>query len=163
MNVTYPTVTDGLAEDLLTLWRVLRQVSQQDRRGEITPEQFWLLRLLGRQGPSSIGELAGALGIMSSSVTAACKRLEGAGLVRRERQAGDERVVMVSLTERGEEQIAHWRRARREALARLLAPLDEEEQTQLQRLIERVLAAAEEADFAGDAADHSHTAGGEKR
>ena len=163
MNIISPAVTDRLVEDLLTLWRVLRQVSQQDRRGEITPEQFWLLRLLDRQGPSSIGELAGALGIMSSSVTAACKRLEGAGLVRRERQAGDERVVVVSLTAQGEEQIARWRRVRREALVRLLAPLSEEEQTQLQRLIERVLAAAEEADFSGGTAGRSHREGGEKR
>jgi DNA-binding MarR family transcriptional regulator len=149
MNISSPPVTDRLVEELLTLWRVLRQVSQPDKRGEITPEQFWLLRVLDQQGPSSVGELAGALGIMSSSVTAACKRLETAGLVRRERQAGDERVVMVSLTDRGVDRIAQWRREKRAALARLLAPLDEEEQAQLQRLIERVLVAADAAGFEG--------------
>ena len=38
--------TEKLAEDLLTLWRILRSLSHPVRRAEMTPEQYWLLRIL---------------------------------------------------------------------------------------------------------------------
>jgi DNA-binding MarR family transcriptional regulator len=139
--------TDNLAEELLTLWRILRGLSHPVRRAEITPEQYWLLRVLNRAGPLSIGELASALGIATSSATAACKRLEKAGLLKRERQADDERIVRVSLTGQGLAQIDIWRQRKREALAQLLSVLDEHEQLQLQRIIERVLEAAGAREF----------------
>ncbi|MBE3559304.1 MAG: MarR family transcriptional regulator [Ktedonobacteraceae bacterium] len=136
--------TERLAEDLLALWRLLRSSTHPVRRGDITPEQYWLLKLLQRRGPRSIGDLAEILDVTGSSITTACKRLEKAALVRRVRQSesGDERVVQVQLTTRGIEQLESWQRERREALSRMLAPLSESEQETLQFLIERVLAAA---------------------
>src|SRR5579871_5365452 len=95
--------TDRLVEDLLALWRLLRINTHPVRRGEITPEQYWLLKLLNRKTELSIGELAEALGVTGSSVTTACKRLEKAGLLKRTRQVDgqDERVVLVTLTPLG--------------------------------------------------------------
>jgi DNA-binding MarR family transcriptional regulator len=134
--------TEKLAEDLLTLWRILRGLSHPVRRAEMTPEQYWLLRILNRAGSLSIGELATELGITTSSATVACKRLEKIGLLTRERQAEDERVVQVALTEQGLAQIDAWRQRKRESLTNWLGVLDQHEQQELQRLIERVLEAA---------------------
>lgn len=134
--------TEKLAEDLLTLWRILRGLSHPVRRAEMTPEQYWLLRILNRAGSLSIGELATELGITTSSATVACKRLEKIGLLTRERQAEDERVVQVTLTEQGLAQIDAWRQRKRESLTSWLGVLDQHEQQELQRLIERVLEAA---------------------
>jgi DNA-binding MarR family transcriptional regulator len=94
----------------------------------------------------SISELADVLGVTGSSVTTACKRLEKAGLVKRERQGDgcDERVVLVVLTAQGVEQIEVWQRERRTMLSHMLSPLTQQEQDELQRLIERVLEAAEQ-------------------
>lgn len=133
--------TDRLVEDLLALWRLLRVNTHPVRRGEITPEQYWLLKLLNKRGELSIGELAEALGVTGSSVTTACKRLEKAGLLRRERQGDgqDERVVLVTLTTQGREQIEAWQQERRVALIQMLAPLTSTEQDELQRLLERIL------------------------
>src|SRR5260370_6305601 len=108
--------TEKLAEDLLTLWRILRSLSHPVRGAEMTPEQYWLLRILNRAGSLSIGELATELGITTSSATVACKRLEKIGLLTRERQAEDERVVQVALTEQGLAQIDAWRQRKRESL-----------------------------------------------
>jgi DNA-binding MarR family transcriptional regulator len=132
---------DRLVEDLLALWRLLRINTHPVRRGEITPEQYWLLKLLNKQGELSIGELAEALGVTGSSVTTACKRLEKAGLLNRTRQADgqDERVVLVTLTTQGREQIEGWQQERRNELSKMLAPLSPAEQAELQRLIERIL------------------------
>jgi DNA-binding MarR family transcriptional regulator len=133
--------TDRLVEDLLALWRLLRVNTHPVRRGEITPEQYWLLKLLNKRGELSIGELAEALSLTGSSVTTACKRLERAGLLRRERQVDspDERVVLAMLTEQGREQLETWQQERRNALTHMLAPLTSSEQDELQHLIERIL------------------------
>jgi len=132
---------DRLVEDLLALWRLLRINTHPVRRGEITPEQYWLLKLLNKQGELSIGELAEALGVTGSSVTTACKRLEKASLLKRTRQADgqDERVVLVTLTAQGREQIEAWQQERRNELGKMLTPLSPSEQAELQRLIERIL------------------------
>jgi DNA-binding MarR family transcriptional regulator len=134
--------TEKLAEDLLTLWRILRGLSHPVRRAEMTPEQYWLLRLLNRADSLSVGELANELGITTSSATVACKRLEKAGLLTRERWADDERIVRVALTEQGLAQIDAWRQRKRESLTDLLSVLDQHDQQELQRIIERVLEAA---------------------
>lgn len=132
---------DRLVEDLLALWRLLRINTHPVRRGEITPEQYWLLKLLNKQDEFSIGELAEVLGVTGSSVTTACKRLEKAGLLTRTRQADgqDERVVLVTLTAQGREQLEAWQQERRRELAKMLTPLSPSEQAELQRLIERIL------------------------
>ena len=132
---------DRLVEDLLALWRLLRINTHPVRRGEITPEQYWLLKLLNRRVELSIGELAEVLGVTGSSVTTACKRLEKAGLLKRTRQADgqDERVVLVTLTTQGREQLEAWQQERRNELNKMLTPLSTEEQAELQRLIERIL------------------------
>ncbi len=145
--------TEKLAEELLMLWRILRGLSHPVRHAEMTPEQYWLLRLLNSAGPLSIGELASALGIATSSATAACKRLEKAGLLTRERQVDDERIVRVSLTEQGLARIDAWRQRKREALTLLLSVLDQHEQQELQRIIERVLKAVDTREFE-EARDH---------
>ncbi len=135
--------TERLVEDLLTLWRLLRNLSSPVRRAEMTPEQYWLLRLLNRTGSLNISELANELGIAISSATVSCKRLEKAGLLTRERQSDDERVVRVALTAKGLAQIDAWRQRKREVLTHWLSVLDAQEQKTLQSLIERVLEAAD--------------------
>lgn len=139
--------TEQLAEDLLALWRLLRNLSHPVRRAEMTPEQYWLLRLLHRAGSLSISELANELGIAISSATISCKRLEKAGLLTRERQLDDERVVRVTLTATGLAQIDAWRQRKREALTRMLNVLDRQEQQALQSMIERVLESADARAF----------------
>jgi DNA-binding MarR family transcriptional regulator len=136
--------TDRLVDDVLALYHVIRRASHPVHRAEMTPEQYWLLRLLRRRGALSIGELAEALGVTGSSVTTACKRLEKAELVTRERQVDDERMVRVALTDQGLARIESWERQRRELLLQLLAPLDSEEQQTLQQLLERILETAEQ-------------------
>ncbi len=135
--------TDQLVEELFDLWRWLRHVSHSIREGEATSQQFWLLHQLRNRGTLTVGEVAAALGVSQSSATIACKRLESAGLVRRERRTTDERVVEITLTEEGRCKVESWRQRRRKAVANLLEPLDLEEREELQRLVARVLSLAE--------------------
>ncbi len=131
--------SERLVESLLSLARLLRP----GRDSGMTPQQYWLLRQLRRDGRLSISELAQALGITVGSVTVACKRLEKAGLLTRIRQLEDERIVQVALTEAGEAQIDELRQRKRDALTALLHVLDEQEQAVLCAMVVRLLDAAE--------------------
>lgn len=133
---------ERLVDDMLSLYHLVRRTSHPARRAEITYEQYWLMRRLHGSGAQSIGALADTLGITGSSATTACKRLERDGLVTRERQLDDERMVRVSLTEEGRARIASWERRRRDILGGLLAPLDEHDRSELQRILEQMLKAA---------------------
>ena len=135
---------EHVVDDILALYHLIRRTSHPIHREEITPEQYWLLRLLRCKGALSISELAEALGITGSSVTTACKRLEKAGLVTRERQNHDERMVRVMLTAQGNKHVEAWHLRRRQIVEQWLDALELNEQEMLQHLLERLLEAAGE-------------------
>ena len=137
--------SDELIESLVRLWRVLHTVSAPTQQGDITAQQFWLLRQLRRLGPARVSDLAAALSIAQNSVTTASQRLEARGLLTRQRSREDERVVELALTEAGAARVDAWREQRRLRLEELLADLDAAEREQLHALLDRVLARAGEA------------------
>lgn len=67
----------------------------------ITYPQYLVLHTLWEQDGRTIGEIAERLVLESSTITPLVKRLELAGLVRRERDKQDERRVRVALTDAG--------------------------------------------------------------
>ncbi|MFI1538790.1 MarR family winged helix-turn-helix transcriptional regulator [Streptomyces anandii] len=69
----------------------------------ITYPQYLVLLVLWERGETTVKELATALRLDYGTVSPLLKRLEAAGLVRRERSAHDERSVLVACTGRGEE------------------------------------------------------------
>ncbi|MGW5252984.1 MarR family winged helix-turn-helix transcriptional regulator [Streptomyces sp. NPDC004012] len=69
----------------------------------LTYPQYLVLLVLWDRGQTTIKELAGALRLDYGTVSPLLKRLQAAGLVRRERSARDERSVLVALTGRGEQ------------------------------------------------------------
>lgn len=71
-----------------------------DRLG-ITYPQFLVLQAIREQDGRTIGQIAERLSLESSTITPLVKRLEAGGLVRRVRDAKDERQVRVTLTDAG--------------------------------------------------------------
>ncbi|WP_367322538.1 MarR family winged helix-turn-helix transcriptional regulator [Streptomyces sp. HUAS ZL42] len=69
----------------------------------LTYPQYLVLLVLWERGETTVKELAAALRLDYGTVSPLLKRLESAGLVRRERSARDERSVLVAVTGRGEE------------------------------------------------------------
>lgn len=67
----------------------------------LTYPQYLVLITLWPSDNQSIGQIGGALGLDSSTLTPLIKRLEAAGLVSRCRDPRDERRVIVSLTREG--------------------------------------------------------------
>ncbi|MFJ7334887.1 MarR family winged helix-turn-helix transcriptional regulator [Streptomyces sp. NPDC101110] len=69
----------------------------------LTYPQYLVLLVLWERGETTVKHLAAALRLDYGTVSPLLKRLEAAGLVRRERSARDERSVLVAVTGRGEE------------------------------------------------------------
>ncbi|KMS70561.1 TrmB family transcriptional regulator [Streptomyces viridochromogenes] len=67
----------------------------------LTYPQYLVLLVLWERGEITVKELAAALRLDYGTVSPLLKRLEAAGLVRRERSARDERSVLVAVTGQG--------------------------------------------------------------
>jgi DNA-binding MarR family transcriptional regulator len=67
----------------------------------LTYPQYLVMMVLWESPQSSVGEIGRRLHLDSGTLTPLLKRLEAAGMVRRERSRHDERQVEVRLTEAG--------------------------------------------------------------
>jgi DNA-binding MarR family transcriptional regulator len=71
------------------------------RRTGLTERQRLVLKILGKQGTASPGELAVALHVHPSTMTGILQRLTGAGLITRSRNGEDARKGALELTDDG--------------------------------------------------------------
>ena len=67
----------------------------------LTYPQYLAMMALWEKAPRTVSDLGEALGLDSGTLTPLLKRMEGAGLVRRTRDAADERRVLITLTDEG--------------------------------------------------------------
>ena len=67
----------------------------------LTYPQYLAMLVLWEASPRTVGTLGEALDLDSSTLTPLLKRLETAGLIDRRRDPGDERRVIIALTEKG--------------------------------------------------------------
>jgi DNA-binding MarR family transcriptional regulator len=91
---------------------------------------------------ASIDELRRVLGLSHSGGVRIVRRLVARGLIVRERDPADGRAVRLHLTADGRRAARRVLAGRQEELAELLAPLGRRETADLERLLERLLAAA---------------------
>ncbi|MFI2368134.1 MarR family winged helix-turn-helix transcriptional regulator [Streptomyces sp. NPDC018833] len=68
---------------------------------ELTYPQYLVMLAVWERGPVPMKELGSMLGLDYGTLSPLLKRLETAGLLRRERRPDDERLVMVEATEQG--------------------------------------------------------------
>ena len=94
--------------------------------GELSRTEVGLLNTLSG-GPRRITELAELEGLAQPTMTSLVKQLEQQGLVRRDRQADDGRVVLVHLTDSGAAALEDYRARVRELLGRHLAEIPDEQ------------------------------------
>jgi MarR family transcriptional regulator, organic hydroperoxide resistance regulator len=69
----------------------------------LTYPQYLVLNILWRENGQTVGSIAEQLALESSTITPLLKRLENAGLVQRTRNPENERQVVVTLTQEGQE------------------------------------------------------------
>ena len=103
------------------------------------------LKVLGKREHVIMSELAERLSVALSSATGIVDRLVTKGYVSRSRSKADRRIVQVRLTEKSASLLADHDRRARLMVERMLSCLDEQEQEELIRMLEKVDSTLSEA------------------
>jgi DNA-binding MarR family transcriptional regulator len=111
-----PRTDAGLASTLrVSVMRLSRRLrNEREASYDLSDTQLAVLGTLWRLGPLSIGDLAAAEKVQPPSMTRTVTCLVEKGLLRRDSDRGDKRLVVVSLTEAADAVLSESRR-RKEA------------------------------------------------
>ena len=136
-------LVEGISDRISVINRRLLLQSKEtlDTHGITWREWQVLTNLLLAQTPRSPGDLASTLMVTSGAMTNVLDRLDRAGLIRRVKNPGDRRGVIVEATDAG---VALWHEAVNELgeqEAGIASALTRKEQEQLNVLLRKLLAA----------------------
>ena len=106
----------------------------------LTVEEFGVLNALRVRGPGSVTRLARALNYDSTSVSRSAFRLTEEGLLNSERSEADRRVVVLSLTDRGDATVREIVEGVDDAYRQLLAGASRRDIDGFVKTIERIRA-----------------------
>jgi MarR family transcriptional regulator, organic hydroperoxide resistance regulator len=109
----------------------------------LTHPQYLVMLALWQHGSLSVKRLSGLLQLDPGTLSPLLKRLEAAGLLRRERDATDQRNLALALTEKGRALRAEAEQIPAGIVARLGMPIDE--LAALQGALTRVIDASRQA------------------
>ena len=115
---------------------LVRRVRRSDSATGLAGPRLSALSVLVFGGPMTISELAAAEQVRPPTMTRIVGALEGMGLVEREGDPQDRRVVRVRATPRGIEVLEEGRRRRIDVLARALDRVSAEDQATIARALD---------------------------
>jgi len=135
--------------------QLMRQYSLDAWMGlSLTVPQLKSLFFIATHPDTSPGKLAAALGVTPSNVTGIVDRLVEQGLVHREENQSDRRVLVLKLTEKGKTILANLRERRSNRVQEIMSKLSEQELNCLAIGLRALVAAAEETDRRKDSTDN---------
>ena len=118
----------------------------------ISMSHLLLMTLLETHGPMPMSRVAELLGCGLPTATGIVSRMEERGLVKREHDNEDRRVVTLRLSEEGAVEIRELQLSRRERMATALTHLTEPEREQLLASVRALRGAFDRANSPGDPA-----------
>lgn len=105
---------------------------------DITSDQFPTLQYIANNKKCTSTDIAYTFGIGKSAVTAQVNRLFDKGLIIRERDERDRRVVYLLATEKGREFVTHTEKILFEVLGKYLSNFEDEEISTFIQLLEKL-------------------------
>jgi DNA-binding MarR family transcriptional regulator len=113
-------------------------INETLKQAELTPTQYNVLRILrgaGRSG-TSCSQISERLVTKDSDITRLLDRLEARGLISREREAKDRRVIITRITDDGLRLVAKLDKPIQECNRRMLGHLGDKQLSSLIKLLE---------------------------
>ena len=126
---------------MIALQIIGRASGTSDRAAEcVTPAQGMLVHAVALEGTrgATIKALAQKLAVSSSAVTQLVDGLVSERILHRTPDSKDRRKVRIALTEHGTELYRQFDRARLAQASAMLAPLDDDEASELARLLAKI-------------------------
>ncbi len=106
---------------------------------DLTSPQFYVLATIGYAGGLPFGEIGEKMMVTVSNLTGIVDRLEEKGLVARERDAHDRRVIRVRLTEKGSKLYKNTIPLFEKSISQFFSPLDKSQQKELSSLLRKLI------------------------
>lgn len=103
----------------------------------LTPPQFFVLNLL-KEKQRTVTEIAELIQVQPSAITAILDRMHKSGFILRERNEDDRRVVVVQITEKGEEVFVKSKKKRLSVMTHYLSYLEKEDMELLLNIYEKM-------------------------
>ena len=101
-RISRDTAISGTMQSLRRIFKAIQIYSQEiSREFGTTGPQLWALKTISQQEGLSLSELGKGMYLHPSTITGLIDRLEKKGLVLRERDRTDRRVIKIRLTEKG--------------------------------------------------------------
>lgn len=105
---------------------------------DVSITEMHIMEKIGEAGSSRMTDIARALDVTLATLTVACDRMQKKDLIERTRAEKDRRVVMVSLTPKGQAAWQYHEKFHHDLIDAALADLSEEEQNALSRALEKL-------------------------
>lgn len=105
---------------------------------DVSITEMHIMEKIGEAGSSRMTDIARALDVTLATLTVACDRMQKKDLIERTRAEKDRRVVMVSLTPKGQAAWQYHEQFHHDLIDAALADMSEEEQNALSRALEKL-------------------------
>jgi DNA-binding MarR family transcriptional regulator len=112
--------TDGASRLLRWLLLLSRRLRKNGAKDKLSAASLQVLGILHQRHSATPTEIAAEMGIKKQSLTVLLSALQDKGHIGREREPGDARKILLSLTSSGQDAFLEELRGRRATLARLV-------------------------------------------
>jgi DNA-binding MarR family transcriptional regulator len=137
-------LTDQFVGDLLItlslFHKLVRQGWRRKKGGYASILPYHVLGVLGHLGTLSVSEIGKRLNISKPNMTPLIDRLVNDGMVVREPDAEDRRVIKISITQKGLDLMAVGRKKMKETMEKVFSEFTEEDLTRLSGSLETLKA-----------------------
>ena len=135
INRTLNEVLVKLFRDINTLEeRAIRTEEYQD----VTSNDMHVIEAIGPEGTKNMTSVARELEVTTGTLTISVNSLVKKGYVDRTRSEEDRRVVLISLSDKGQKAYLHHRKFHEEMIDAVLKDLTEEEQQALEKALSKL-------------------------
>lgn len=135
-------INNALNEVLVKLFRNINAIEEQAIRTEeykdVTTNDMHVIEAIGIGEQKNMTTVARALRVTTGTLTISINSLVKKGYVERVRSEEDRRVVLVSLTEKGNRAFLHHQHFHEQMIASIVEELSEEEQQVLEKALSRI-------------------------
>ena len=135
-------INNALNEVLVKLFRNINVIEEQairtDEYKDVTTNDMHVMEAIGMGEQKNMTTVARAFRVTTGTLTISINSLVKKGYVERVRSEEDRRVVLVSLTAKGNKAFLHHKRFHEQMIATIVEELSEEEKKVLKKALNRM-------------------------
>ncbi|MCF8567235.1 MarR family transcriptional regulator [Alicyclobacillus tolerans] len=147
MDQNMDALTERFDKSLVVLMQNLGPQLINRTESGLTPGQVFMLHFIRRGHPCSVSELAEKMDVAPSAITVMLDRLENHGFVRRVRDEADRRVVLIELTDSGDERLSDVLHVRNQVMKHCLTQMASYELDSFIQALEKLASIAQTTDL----------------